>query len=104
MYAVFTSGGKQYKASVGDYVDVEKIDAVQGDKVNFDVILFVGDDGKVEAGKPVLTSVKCQAEVVKQDKADKIVVFKYKPKKNERKRQGHRQPYTRVKVLSIEKA
>jgi len=104
MYAVFTSGGKQYKATVGDYVDVEKLNAVAGDKVNFDVILYVADDGAIQAGKPVLSNVTCTAEVVKQDKADKIIVFKYKPKKNERKKQGHRQPYTRVKILSIEKA
>jgi len=104
MYAIFTSGGKQYKATVGDYVDVEKLNAVAGDKVSFDVIFYSADDGKAEAGTPVLTSVKCSAEVVKQDKQDKIVVFKYKAKKRERKTQGHRQPYTRVKILSIEKA
>ena len=104
MYAIFTSGGKQYKATVGDYVDVEKLDNVVGDKVELDVIFYSADDGKVEAGKPVLKDVKCTAEVVKQDKQDKIVVFKYKAKKRERKTQGHRQPYTRVKILSIEKA
>ena len=103
MYAIIVSGGKQYTVREGEYVDLEKLDANVGDKVSLDVALFSAEDGKIEVGHDILSSVKCEAEVVKQDKASKIIVFKYKAKKNVRKRQGHRQPYTRVKILSIKK-
>lgn len=104
MYAIILSGGKQYTVREGEYVDLEKLDANVGDKVNLDVVFYSTEDGKVEIGHDVLGNVKCEAEVVKQDKAGKIIVFKYKAKKNVRSRQGHRQPYTRVKILSIKKA
>lgn len=100
MYAIIASGGKQYKVEENVSIDVEKLNANIGDKVNFDVLLI--SDGKtVKAGSPLLKNVVCEAEVIAHGKADKIVVFKYKAKKNERKKQGHRQPYTRVKILSI---
>ncbi len=102
MYAVILSGGKQYKVSENEIIDVEKLDKEIGEKVTFDVLLL-SDDGKVKMGKPVLKDVTCEAEVVAQGKDNKIIVFKYKPKKNERKKQGHRQPFTRVKILSIKK-
>ena len=102
MYAVISSGGKQYKVSENEIIDVEKLDKEIGEKVTFDVLLL-SDDGKVKMGKPVLKDVTCEAEVVAQGKDNKIIVFKYKPKKNERKKQGHRQPFTRVKILSIKK-
>ena len=102
MYAVILSGGKQYKVSENEIIDVEKLDKEVGEKVTFDVLLL-SDDGKVKMGKPVLKDVTCEAEVVAQGKDNKIIVFKYKPKKNERKKQGHRQPFTRVKILSIKK-
>ena len=102
MYAVISSGGKQYKVSEGQTIDVEKLNKEIGEKVTFDVLLL-SDDGKVKMGKPVLKDVTCEAEVVAQGKDNKIIVFKYKPKKNERKKQGHRQPFTRVKILSIKK-
>ena len=104
MYAIIVSGGKQYTVREGEYVDLEKLDANVGDKVNLDVALYSTEDGKVEIGHDILSNVKCEAEVVKQDKTSKIIVFKYKAKKNVRSRQGHRQPYTRVKILSIKKA
>ena len=100
MYAIITSGGKQYKVTEGISIDVEKLAGQVGDKVNFDVLLF-SDDKKVKAGTPILKNVVCEAEIIAQDKESKVVVFKYKAKKNERKKQGHRQPYTRVKILSI---
>ena len=103
MYAIITSGGKQYKVTEGLSIDVEKLNNEIGDKVNFDVMFF--SDGKtVKTGTPILKNVVCEAEVIAQGKDSKIVVFKYKPKKNERKKQGHRQPFTRVKILSIKKA
>ena len=102
MYAVILSGGKQYKVSENEIIDVEKLDKEIGEKVTFDVLLL-SDDGKVKMGKPVLKDVTCEAEVVAQGKDNKIIVFKYKPKKNERKKQWHRQHFTRVKILSIKK-
>ena len=100
MYAIIASGGKQYKVEEGISIDVEKLSANIGDKVNFDVLL-VSDGKTVKAGSPLLKNVVCEAEVIAHGKDDKIVVFKYKAKKNERKEQGHRQPFTRVKILSI---
>ena len=100
MYAIIASGGKQYKVEEGLSIDVEKLNANIGDKVNFDVML-VSDGKTVKAGAPLLKNVVCEAEVIAHGKADKIVVFKYKAKKNERKKQGHRQPYTKLKITSI---
>ncbi|MBR4003880.1 MAG: 50S ribosomal protein L21 [Clostridia bacterium] len=100
MYAVICSGGKQYKVTEGQSIDVEKLNNAIGEKVNFDVLL-VSDDKTVKTGNPVLKDVKCEAEVIAHGKDSKIVVFKYKAKKNERKKQGHRQPFTRVKILTI---
>ena len=103
MYAIITSGGKQYKVTEGLSIDVEKLNNEIGDKINFDVLLL-SDDKDVKTGTPVLKNVVCEAEVIAHGKDSKIVVFKYKAKKNERKKQGHRQPFTRVKILSIKKA
>ena len=99
-YAVIFSGGKQYKVTEGQSIDVEKLNNEIGEKVNFEV-LFMSDGKKVKTGTPVLKNVVCEAEVIAHGKDSKIVVFKYKAKKNERKKQGHRQPFTRVKILSI---
>ena len=99
MYAIIENGGKQYKASVGDIVNLEKLDAAAGDKVEFNV-LFVSDSDGVKTGSDA-AAFKAVGEVVKQDKYRKIIVFKYKPKKNVRKKQGHRQPFTAVKIESI---
>ncbi len=102
MFAIVQSGGKQYKVSEGDIISVEKLDRAVGDKVNLEVLL-VSDNGNVVAGNPSVKNAVCEAEVVAHGKGDKIVVFKYKPKKNERKKQGHRQPFTQIKILSIKK-
>lgn len=99
MYAVIVSGGKQYKVSEGDVLEVEKLDAKTGDRVEMPVLLTVDGD-KIVAGKDV--AVKATAEVLGQGKDKKIVVFKYKSKKNIRKKQGHRQPFTRVKIVAID--
>ena len=100
MYAIIDNGNKQYKVAEGDVVRVEKLAANEGDTVSFKV-LMVADENGIKAGAEV-ASAKVTATVVKQDKAKKIIVFKYKPKKNERKKQGHRQPFTAVKVEKIE--
>ena len=100
MYAIVKTGGKQYKAEVGKFIDVEKLDAEVGDEVSFDVLMVV-DGNKSQIGAPVLEGVKVTGKVLAQDKARKILVFKYKAKKDYRRRQGHRQPYTRVEIISI---
>ena len=101
MYAVIDACGKQYKVAEGDLVFVEKLEANEGEKVTFDQVLLVSDNGKAKVGNPTIKGAKVEATVVKQGKAKKIVVFKYKAKKNERKKQGHRQPYTQVKIEKI---
>ncbi len=101
MYAVIDACGKQYKVAEGDLVFVEKLEANEGEKVTFEQVLLVSDDGKVKVGTPTVKNAKVEATVVKQGKAKKIVVFKYKAKKNERRKQGHRQPYTQVKIEKI---
>ncbi|MDU2544682.1 50S ribosomal protein L21 [Finegoldia magna] len=101
MFAIIKTGGKQYKVSEGDVIKVEKIEAKSGDKIEFDQVLMVaGDDVKV--GSPVVEGAKVQAEVLDQKKDKKIVIFKFKAKKNYRKKKGHRQPYTLVKIEKID--
>ncbi|NLV89823.1 MAG: 50S ribosomal protein L21 [Tissierellia bacterium] len=101
MYAVIETGGKQYRVQQGDVLFVEKIDAEEGANVSFDKVLLVSKDGDVVAGKPYVDGAKVDAVVLEHGKAKKIVVFKYKAKKNYRKKQGHRQPYTKVKIENI---
>lgn len=100
MFAIIQTGGKQYKVQAGDVVKVEKLEANVGDNVNFDVLL-TSDNGTIVAGNPILKNVSCNAQVVEQGKGEKIVVYKYKAKKNYRRKQGHRQPFTAVKILEI---
>ena len=99
MYAIIENGGKQYKVSEGDVVKVEKLAAEVGEEVSFNVVM-VSDDNGVKVGSDV-ANAKVTAKVEAQDKFKKIIVFKYKPKKNERKKQGHRQPFTAVKIEKI---
>lgn len=102
MYAIFDNGNKQYKVSVGDTLKVEKLDAEVGATVTFPVVL-TADDNVVKVGKEV-EKVLVTAEVLSHGKEKKIIVFKYKAKKNERKKQGHRQPFTCIKVTAIGEA
>ena len=102
MYAIIETGGKQYKVEEGQVFDVEKLDVEAGDEIEFDVVKAVSKDDSLKVGQPTLEDATVTAEVVDQIKGDKIIVFKYKPKNNYRKKQGHRQPYTRVKVKSID--
>jgi large subunit ribosomal protein L21 len=100
MYAIIDNGNKQYKVAEGDVIRVEKLNAQEGETVSFNV-LMVADENGIKAGAEV-ANAKVTATVVAQAKAKKIIVFKYKAKKNERKKQGHRQPFTAVKVEKIE--
>ena len=100
MFAIIQTGGKQYKVQAGDVLNVEKLSAEVGTKVEFPVLL-TSNEGKVEVGTPVVAKVVCTAEVVAHGKGEKIVVYKYKPKKNVRRKNGHRQPYTQIKIVEI---
>lgn len=100
MYAVFETGGKQYKASKGDVVFVEKLDAEVGKSVSFDA-LVVSDGDNVMIGTPAVKGAKVKAKVIAHGKEKKVVVFKYKPKDNYRKKQGHRQPFTKIEITGI---
>lgn len=100
MYAIIETGGKQYTIEAGDKLRVEKLDAKEGDVVTFDKVVFVsGDEPKV--GTPYVEGAKVEAKVLAQAKAKKVIVYKYKSKKNERKKNGHRQPYTLVEISGI---
>ena len=102
MYAIIESCGKQYKVTEGDVVFFEKLDAEEGKKVTFEnVILVSEEDGKVQIGNPYVKGIKVEGKVVSHGKAKKIIVFKYKAKKNYRRKQGHRQPYTKVEITGI---
>ena len=102
MYAIIRTGGKQYRVSEGDVLNVEKLNVEEGQEVVFDEVLTVVNDGDVKVGAPTVAGAKVTAKVAKQGKADTIFVFKYRAKSNYRKRQGHRQPFTQVEITSIE--
>ena len=104
MYAIIESCGKQYKVAQGDVVFFEKLDAEEGKKITFDKVILVSEDGKVQIGNPYVKGVKVEGKVVSHGKAKKIIVFKMKPKKNYRRKQGHRQPYTKVEITGIKTA
>jgi len=101
MYAIIEACGRQYKVQENDVVFFEKLDTEEGKKVSFDKVIFVSDNVKVQVGNPYVKGVKVEGKVVSQGKGKKILVFKYKPKKNERKTRGHRQEYTKVEITSI---
>ena len=101
MYAVLSTGEKQYKVEEGDVLRIEKISGEVGTAVSFDKVLMFSDGEKVRVGTPLLDGISVSGRIVEQDKAKKILVFKYKRRKNYRRKQGHRQPYTAVKIDSI---
>ncbi len=103
MFAVIQTGGKQYKVSETDYVKVEKLDVAVGEVIELPVLMY-GSEESTTIGTPVVEGVTVKCEVLRQDKAKKIIVYKYKAKKNVRKKRGHRQSYTLLKVVSIAKA
>ena len=104
MYAIIEACGKQYKVLEGDTVFFEKLDAEEGKKVTFDKVILVSDDKEVKVGDPYVKGVKVEGKVISHGKGKKIIVFKMKAKKNERTKQGHRQPYTKVEITSIKLA
>lgn len=101
MYAVIETGGKQYTVKVGDKVRVEKLNAEIGDEVTFDKVLLSSNEGDIKVGKPYVDGARVEGKVLDQGKNKKVIVFKYKSKKNERKKKGHRQPFTLVEVTGI---
>ncbi len=101
MYAVFVTGGKQYKAQVGDVLFIEKLEVEADSEIVFDEVLMLGKDGALEIGAPTVKGATVAAKALKNGKGKKIIVYKYKAKKNYRRKQGHRQPYTKVEVTAI---
>jgi len=102
MYAVIKTGGKQYRVSQGDQLRVEKLPGSVGDTITFDEILLVAGEGaSLQIGTPNLTGAKVEAKIVAQDRAKKIIVFKFKRRKNYRHKAGHRQPFTALQIVGI---
>lgn len=102
MYAIIKTGGKQYKVTEGDVIRVEKLGVAEGEKVVFDEVLLVSNEGELTVGNPTVSGATVDATVTAEGKGKKIIVFKYKPKNNGYKRkQGHRQPFTAVKIEKI---
>ncbi|MBW1866819.1 MAG: 50S ribosomal protein L21 [Deltaproteobacteria bacterium] len=102
MYAVVSTGGKQYKVQEGETLSVEKLPGEVGSQVSFDRVLMFSDDENISVGKPVIENAVVGAHIIEQGKARKILVFKYKRRKRYRRTQGHRQAFTKVKIDSIE--
>lgn len=102
MYAVIETGGKQYKVTEQEIIFVEKLGAAEGDEVVFDSVVALSDNNGFRVGAPTVDGAKVTAKVLKNGKNKKITVFKYKAKKNEKKKIGHRQPFTKVQIVKIE--
>ncbi|MFU0800916.1 MAG: 50S ribosomal protein L21 [Xylanivirga thermophila] len=101
MYAVIRTGGKQYRVNEGDVLKVEKLTADEGATIEFEEVLAISKDDGLLVGTPLVEGAKVEAKVLGHGKAKKVIVFKYKPKKDYRKKQGHRQPYTEVQITKI---
>lgn len=102
MYAVIETGGKQYQVNLGDEIYIEKLDVSADETVTFDKVLVLGEgEGKISVGNPYVSGATVTGKVLKNGKAKKITVFTYKPKKGEKRKMGHRQPYTKVKIDAI---
>ena len=100
-FAIIKTGGKQYLVKEGTKIKVEKLEAEEGKTVAFDEVLLIVDVGKAQVGQPFIKDAKIGAKILKQDRADKITIFKYKSKKRSKVKRGHRQPYTLVEIESI---
>ena len=101
MYAIVKTGGKQYKVAQGDVLFVEKLEANEGDVVTLDQVLAVAGENGLTVGAPVVEGATVTAKVVAQGKAKKVIVYKYKAKKDYRRKQGHRQPYTQLEITKV---
>ena len=101
MYAIVETGGKQYRVSEGDVITVERLEAEVGSKVELDRVLVLGEGEDLKVGTPYISGAAVIAEVVEHGKAKKVIIFKYKSKKDYRKKQGHRQPYTMLKIENL---
>jgi large subunit ribosomal protein L21 len=99
MYAIIKTGGKQYRVAQGDHLRVEKLPGKPGDSVQFDVLMLGGESFKI--GTPLVAGAKVSAKIVAHDKAEKLIVFKFRRRKNYRRKNGHRQPYTALQITSI---
>ena len=100
MYAIIAAGGRQYRVSQGDVIYIDKVNQEADSTIDFDV-LMVGGEGDVKVGNPVIEGAKVQGKVLGQVKGEKIIVYKYKSKKNYHRKAGHRQPYTKVEITAI---
>ncbi|MCI5996904.1 MAG: 50S ribosomal protein L21 [Peptoniphilaceae bacterium] len=101
MYAIIETGGKQYQVEEGKSIFVEKLNLEEGAKVSFDRVLLVSNDGDIKVGSPVVEGAKVEGTVELNGRGKKVIIFKFKAKKNYRKKKGHRQPFTKVKIESI---
>ena len=101
MYAIIETGGKQYKVEAGDTLFIEKLDVEADSEVTFDKVIAVGADDGIKVGAPYVDGATVTAKAIKNGKGKKITVFTYKPKKNAKRKMGHRQPYTKVEISSI---
>ena len=101
MYAVVETGGKQYRVQEGDTILVEKLDVAVGEKFVFERVLMISDGETIKVGTPIVDSCNVYGTVVEHGKGEKLVIFKYKAKKDYRKKQGHRQPYTMIKIEKV---
>ncbi len=101
MYAIIETGGKQYKVEAGDVLFIEKLDVEADSEVTFDKVIAVGADDGIKVGAPYVDGATVTAKAIKNGKGKKIVVFTYKPKKNAKRKMGHRQPYTKVEISAI---
>ena len=103
MFAVIKTGGKQYLVQPGDKITVEKLEEKEGKEISFSDVLLLGSDTKLEIGTPIVKGAKVGGKVLGQVKGEKLIIFKYKPKKRYKRKIGHRQQFTEVKIVSIEK-
>jgi len=101
MLAVVKTGGKQYLVKKGDKIKIEKVDGKEGEEIEFTDVLLLQKDKKIEIGRPVIKNAKVVGKILKQGRGEKIIIFKYKSKKRYKKKAGHRQPFTEVKIKDI---
>ncbi len=100
-FAIIKTGGKQYKVSEGDTIEIEKLEVAEGGEIVFDQVLLIDDGKDSKIGKPLVTGAKVTAKLIEQGKADKVIVFRYKSKTRYKKKKGHRQPYTKIEIIKI---